>query len=265
MSEKRRENNGIFGYLAVLQLWDVSRLDSLPGVLSVAIHRLFILIYIPREALRADLFFLHFWDLHFSSCCSFVSPQPGEQYLWSLFFIWGAGANRKISQPCSTLLSPASEVQAVNVIKTALRRPVAVSGMTWFICAHRAATAKGLVTVAAVSWRMCSHSILYCHPVECFIGHHHKDIFLTIYLLRLWERNRVVHWDQAHFARWSFTSFPRWENQRERDGLMPQSSNQLRAWVKSAAAANWFSQNLVLFADKILGTESVYLFRDRHK
>lgn len=46
---------------------------------------------------------------------------------------------------------------------------------------------------------------------------------------------------------------------------MPQSSNRLTAWVESAAAANCFPQNLVLFADKLLGTQSVYLFRGRHK
>ena len=56
----------------------VSILDSLPGVLSVAIHRLFILIYIPVEALCADLFFLLFWDPYFGRWCNFVSPQPGE-------------------------------------------------------------------------------------------------------------------------------------------------------------------------------------------
>lgn len=46
---------------------------------------------------------------------------------------------------------------------------------------------------------------------------------------------------------------------------MFQSSNQLTAWVESAAAANCFLQNLVLYADKLLGTQSVYLFRGRHK
>lgn len=59
----------------------VSRLGSLPGVLSVAIQRLFILIYIPRKALCTDLFFLHFRDPHFGRWCSFLCPQPGEQYL----------------------------------------------------------------------------------------------------------------------------------------------------------------------------------------
>lgn len=46
---------------------------------------------------------------------------------------------------------------------------------------------------------------------------------------------------------------------------MPQRSNQLTAWVESAAAANCFLQNLVLFAGKLLGTQSVCLFRVRHK
>lgn len=46
---------------------------------------------------------------------------------------------------------------------------------------------------------------------------------------------------------------------------MFQGSNQLTAWGESAAAANCFPQNLVLFADKLLGTQSVYLFRGRHK
>lgn len=45
---------------------------------------------------------------------------------------------------------------------------------------------------------------------------------------------------------------------------MPQSSNQLTVWVESAAA-NYIPQNLVLFADKFLGTQSVCLFRGRHK
>lgn len=46
---------------------------------------------------------------------------------------------------------------------------------------------------------------------------------------------------------------------------MPRRSNQLTAWVESTAAANCFPQNLALFADKLLGTQSVYLFRGRHK
>lgn len=46
---------------------------------------------------------------------------------------------------------------------------------------------------------------------------------------------------------------------------MPQSSDQLTAWVESTAAANCFPQNLVLFVDKLLGTQIVYLFRGRHK
>lgn len=82
-----------------------------------------------------------------------------------------------------TLLSPAYEVQAVNTAKIVPRSPAAGSGLTRSICAHRAATGEGLVAVAAGSWRMCSNSTPYCHPVEYFTGHQHEDIFTAIYLL----------------------------------------------------------------------------------
>lgn len=45
----------------------------------------------------------------------------------------------------------------------------------------------------------------------------------------------------------------------------PHCSDHLTVGMESAAAANCFPQNLVLFADKLLGTQSVCLFRSRHK
>lgn len=80
----------------------------------------------------------------------------------------------------SALLSPAYEVQAANAAKIVPRSPAAGSGVTWSICAHRAATGEGLVAVAAGSWRIWSNSTSYCHRVEYFIGHQHGDIFMAI-------------------------------------------------------------------------------------
>lgn len=83
-------------------------------------------------------------------------------------------------------------------------------------------------------WRMCSSSTLYCHPVQYFIGHQHQDMLMAIYLLRQWLATQEKPCSSLESRTLSTMKLHLFPKMREGGGLVPQSSNQLLAWMESS-------------------------------
>lgn len=230
-----RENDGFFFlFLPALWLWDGWQVRQSTWRASCSIHRLLLPICTPREARWADLFFLHSWDPHSGRWGGFVSPLQMSS-TFDLCSSSGkqaqAGNSFSLAAPCS--LQPLRYRQQTPKILCGQRAQQL--HQEWDVPSVPTDQPWGRACCCGCwPWRMCSSSILYCHPVKYFIGHQHQDMLMAIYLLRQWLATQEKPCSSLESRTLSMMKLHLFPKMREGGGLVPQSSNQLLAWMESS-------------------------------